>query len=206
MILLNYNYSLNCSTPRVSLMPHRYNCLKKYAYIVIQSRDFAQDKYALLVRLYAVLDKTISQLALALLLVPSADKDQFTFNILKNVIESSRIPKSLRLDHLFDFLLLVHKYNLGYVPLEQAKSQAQILRLQVLEHLVDPDSGSLAELVTKTFTKLIKLYRIFQKLGITKEFREASTIIQKHTQLPIDKLVKPSIILLPQDVISIILL
>lgn len=103
-------------------MLHRWNRSKNYVHTVIQSRDFAQDKCALPVRLCAVLDKTISQLAPALLLVLLADKDQFTFNVLKNVMESSRIPKSLRLDHLFDFLLLVHKYDLGCVPLEQAKS------------------------------------------------------------------------------------
>ena len=122
MFLQNYDCSLNCPTPRVSSMARRCNRSEKCAHTVIQSGDSAQDKCALPVRLCAVLDETVSQLGPALPLAPSADEDQFTFNVLKNVMESSRIPKSLRPDHLFDFLLLVHKYDLGNVPLEQAKS------------------------------------------------------------------------------------
>jgi hypothetical protein len=107
-------------------------------------------------------------------LYPSLEDDEHAFSILKDVVlkRSSSIPGRVTFDTLFHFLRLVHKYNLGDVPLKQAKTWIQFLRFQI----------------PKYFSKETATWLwILWKLQMKPEFKELSGIVQQQARRPIDQ-------------------
>ncbi|RDW70812.1 uncharacterized protein DSM5745_08323 [Aspergillus mulundensis] len=125
---------------------------------------------------------------------PAPGDDECAFTMVRKVIcgQLDEIPATVELRTLLHYVLLVHKYQLGGAPREQAKLWARSLSLKAREHFNSGDEGEGA----------IFWLWIFWKLGMQTSFKALSGAIQKHARGPIDQMVRGYQLSLSQQIID----